>query len=141
MSARPVSDPSWVSPDVLGCEVPACPRVRRLSLGLEDMGGLSVRAWLGEEEEGTQLEMIAALEGLWSPWLVTMGGLNVRGNVASAIVDRFGVKRTDARSVELLLMRSGMIGSIAVEAGGVEGLREFELQVWDRLTESEGFTA
>lgn len=126
---------------VLACVLPVRPVVRRLTLSLEDASALSVRAWLGEDDDGTQLEMLGPPGRLWEPWMVTLGGLDAGGSLAGMIAERFEVSGADASAVERLVRRTGMVGSIAVEAGGVEGLHELELRVQDRLAHSTGVAA
>lgn len=126
---------------VLACAMPGWPIVRRLTLRLEEQDALSVRAWLGADDDGTQLEMIGAPGEPWDPWMVTLGGLDARGRLVDTIAGRFEVSTVDAAAVERLVMRSAIVGSIAVEVGGVEGLHEFELQVRERLAVVEGMAA
>lgn len=126
---------------VLSCLLPARPIVRWMTLSLEDASALSVRAWLGEEEDGTQLEMLGPLGRSWEPWMVTLGGLEAGSGLVGMIAERFEVSGINASAVERLVHRTGMVGSIAVEAGGVEGLRELELRVQDRLALSAGVAA
>lgn len=118
---------------VLACDVPARPRIQRLTLTLEDSRALVVRAWLGGEDDGAQLELTGlAVEG-WTPQDVTLGDSDVRDGLAEAIADRFSVPTTDALALELLMTRFGTIGAIALDAIGIEGLREVEQQVQARL--------
>ena len=115
---------------VLACDVPARPRIQRLTLTLEDSRALVVRAWLGGEDDGAQLELTGlAVEG-WTPQDVTLGDSDVRDGLAEAIADRFSVPTTDALALELLMTRCG---TIALDAIGIEGLREVEQQVQARL--------
>ncbi|GAB4097656.1 hypothetical protein GCM10028787_31310 [Brachybacterium horti] len=133
--------PAGAGARVLACVLPSTPVVQRLAMSLEDAGTLSVRAWLGGDDEGSQVEMLGVPRGTWDPWMVTLGGLDVRGCLAGSIAGRFEVPVADGKDMERLLMRSGAVASIAVEAGGVEGLHAFELQVQDRLRVVEGRAA
>ena len=126
---------------VLACAMPARPVVRRLTLSVEAQGPLSVCAWLGSEDEGAQLEMLGSWAEAWEPWLVTLGGLDAGANLAGVIAERFSVSDSEAAGVERLMWRSGAVGSIAMEAGGIEALRELELRVRDRLAILQGSAA
>lgn len=132
---------SRAATEVLACVVPLRPVLRRLVLGLEDAGALSVRVWLGDDDDGTQLEMIGVPHKAWHPWLVTLGGLDVRSSLVGALTERFSIAVSDAEEVERLMMRSGIVASIAVESSGVEGLHELELHLRDRLVLTEGIAA
>lgn len=127
--------------DVLACGIPQHPAVKRLSLRLEAPDLLVVRAWLGEDDEGAQLEMIGEASEPWAPSVVTLGGTSAHGDLADAIERRFGVSGDDAQEVERLLRRSGIVGSIALEAGGAEELRHLEVTVRERLAAADGVSA
>lgn len=117
---------------VLGCELPRAHRLRAVSLVRLGQEWLSASTWLGGDSNGSQLEAVGPIEGL-EPSQMMLGGEVLGADGTSVIMQRFWIPRSDVEAVTRVLARAWCVGAIAVQATGLEALRDLQETIRLRL--------